>query len=201
MEGDYQPAPACALVIFGATGDLTRRLLVSALANLLRTDLLPAQFGVIGIGRDDQDAESYRRTLGERVMEVASDQVNPTEWRWISDRLEYLRGEFDDPATYERLGSMLGQLETERQTGGNCIFYLATPPGVFAVIVRHLAEAGLMREDGKWRRVVVEKPFGTDLASAEALNGDLLAGVEEQQIYRMDHYLGKETVQNIMVLR
>jgi glucose-6-phosphate 1-dehydrogenase len=201
MERDYQPAPVCALIIFGATGDLTRRLLVPALANLLRADLLPAQFGVIGIGRDDQDTESYRRTLGERVMEVASDQVNPTEWRWISDRIEYLRGEFDDPATYERLGSMLGQLETERQTDGNCIFYLATPPGVFAAIVRHLAEAGLMREDGRWRRVVVEKPFGTDLASAEALNRDLLAVVEEQQIYRMDHYLGKETVQNIMVLR
>ena len=96
---------------------------------------------------------------------------------------------------------MLGQLETERQTGGNCIFYLAMPPGALRLIVRRLAEAGLMREDGRWRRVVVEKPFGTDLASAEALNRDLLAVVEEQQIYRMDHYLGKETVQNIMVLR
>jgi glucose-6-phosphate 1-dehydrogenase len=201
MEGDYQPAPACALVIFGATGDLTRRLLVPALANLLRADLLSAQFGVIGVAYDDHDTESYRRTLGERVMEVASDQVNPTEWRWISKRVEYLRGDFDDAGTYERLGSMLGQLETERQTGGNCIFYLATPPGAFASIVRRLAAAGLTREDGHWRRVVVEKPFGTDLASAEALNRELLALVEEPQIYRMDHYLGKETVQNIMVLR
>ena len=201
MEGDYQPAPPCALVIFGATGDLTRRLLVPALCNLLRAKLLPAKFGLIGVARYDQDLESFRRTLGERVMEVASDQVNATEWQWISERLRYLRGDFDDPDTYERLGSLLGQLETEQQTGGNCIFYLATPPGAFAVIVRRLAEAGLMREDGHWRRVVVEKPFGTDLASAQALNRELLALVEEQQIYRMDHYLGKETVQNIMVLR
>jgi glucose-6-phosphate 1-dehydrogenase len=201
MERDHEPAPACALVIFGATGDLTRRLLVPALANLLKADLLPAEFGLIGIGRHDHDTESFRRTLGEQLMEGATDLAGASEWRWLSERLEYLRGEYDDPATYERLGSMLGRLEAERQTGGNCIFYLATPPGVFAVIVRHLAEAGLMREDGRWRRVVVEKPFGTDLASAEALDRDLLAVVEEQQIYRMDHYLGKETVQNIMVLR
>jgi glucose-6-phosphate 1-dehydrogenase len=201
MDPNHEPAPPCALVIFGATGDLTRRLLVPALCNLLKANLLPAEFGLIGIGRHDHDTESFRRTLGEQSMEVASDPTNASEWRWISERMEYLRGDFDDPGTYERLGSMLGQLETERQTGGNCIFYLATPPGVFAVTVRHLAEAGLMREDGCWRRVVVEKPFGTELASAEALDRDLLAVVEERQIYRMDHYLGKETVQNIMVLR
>jgi glucose-6-phosphate 1-dehydrogenase len=201
MNPDCQRAPPCALVIFGASGDLTRRLLVPALCNLRRAGLLPSRFGLIGVARDDFDNDGFRRTLGERVKEVASDQVSAGEWAWMAERLQYLRGEFDEPAVYERLGSMLGQLETEQQTSGNCIFYLATPPGVFAVIVRHLAEAGLMREDGRWRRVAVEKPFGTDLASAEALNRDLLAVVEEPQIYRMDHYLGKETVQNIMVLR
>jgi glucose-6-phosphate 1-dehydrogenase len=201
MNSDYEQPPPCALVIFGASGDLTRRLLVPALCNLLRADLLPAQFGLIGVARDDLDRDSFRRTLGERVMEVACDQVSATEWGWISERVYYLHGDFDDPGTYGRLARALTQLETEQQTGGNCIFYLATPPGAFAVIVRRLVEAGLMREDGHWRRVVVEKPFGTDLASAEALNRDLLALVEEQQIYRMDHYLGKETVQNIMVFR
>jgi glucose-6-phosphate 1-dehydrogenase len=201
MGCEYEPGPPCALVIFGATGDLTRRLIVPALCNLLRADLLPAQLGLIGVAHYDHDTENFRRTLGERVMEVASDQVSATEWQWISQRMRYLRGDFDDHGTYERLGDLLGQLETEQQTGGNCIFYLATPPGAFAVIVRRLAEAGLMREDSHWRRVVVEKPFGTDLASAEALNRELLTVVEEHQIYRMDHYLGKETVQNIMVLR
>ena len=201
MGREYEPAPPCALVIFGATGDLTRRLIVPALCNLLRADLLPAQLGLIGVAHYDHDTESFRRTLGEGVMEVASDQVSATEWQWISERLRYLRGDFDDPGTYERLGNLLGQLETEQQTGGNCIFYLATPPGAFAVIVRRLAEAGLMREANHWRRVVVEKPFGTDLASAEALNRELLNVLEEHQIYRLDHYLGTETVQNIMVLR
>jgi glucose-6-phosphate 1-dehydrogenase len=201
MEGDYQPAPPSALVIFGATGDLTRRLLVPALCNLRRAKLLPEQFGLIGVAYDDHDTESFRRTLGERVMEVASDQVSAEEWQWLAERLQYLRGDFDDPGTYGRLQSLVGEVESEQGTGGNCIFYLATPPGAFSVIVRHLAEAGLMREDGHWRRLVVEKPFGTDLASAQALNRDLLAVVEEPQIYRMDHYLGKETVQNIMVLR
>ena len=201
MNPDYAQAPPCALVVFGASGDLTRRLLVPALCNLLRADLLPAEFSLIGVARDDFDSDSFRRALGERVLEVASDKVRVTEWSWISERLHYLRGEFDDPGVFERLGRALKQFESAQQTGGNCIFYLATPPGVFAAIVRHLAEAGLMREDGRWRRVVVEKPFGTDLASAEALDRDLLAVVEEQQIYRIDHYLGKETVQNIMVLR
>jgi glucose-6-phosphate 1-dehydrogenase len=201
MKPDREQAPPCTLVIFGASGDLTRRLLVPALCNLLRAELLPSGFGLIGVARDALDNDSFRRRLRERVMEVASDEVSPTEWAWISERLHYLGGEFDEPGVYERLGRALKQLQTAHQTGGNCIFYLATPPRAFAVIVRRLAEAGLMREDGHWRRVVVEKPFGTDLASAEALNRDLLALVEEQQIYRMDHYLGKETVQNIMVLR
>jgi glucose-6-phosphate 1-dehydrogenase len=201
MEGDYRPAPPSALVIFGATGDLTRRLLVPALSNLRRAKLLPEQFGLVGVAYDDQNTESFRRTLGERVMEVVSDQVSPEEWQWLAERLQYLRGDFTDPGTYERLGTLLGQVEQEQRTGGNCIFYLATPPSAFSVIPHRLAAAGLMREDGHWRRVIVEKPFGTDLASAEALNRDLLSVVEEPQIYRMDHYLGKETVQNIMVLR
>jgi glucose-6-phosphate 1-dehydrogenase len=201
MGGEHEPAPPCTLVIFGATGDLTRRLIVPALCNLRRAGLLPAQFGLIGVAYDEFDSDGFRCRLGKRMMEVAPDQATANEWPWISERLQYLRGEFNDPDVYERLGRALTQLETEEQTRGNCIFYLATPPSAFAVIVRRLAQAGVMREDGYWRRVVVEKPFGTDLASAEALNHELLDGVEEHQIYRMDHYLGKETVQNIMVLR
>jgi glucose-6-phosphate 1-dehydrogenase len=202
MPDEYQAAPPCTLAIFGATGDLMRRLIVPALCNLARTNVLPEQFDLIGVAYDDHDTESFRRVLGERVAEVTPDLVRTAEWRKIAERLHYVRGEFDDPDTYERLGGVLADLEREHGTGHNCIFYLATPPTAFAPIVERLAAAGLMREpDGGWRRVIVEKPFGTDLASAKALNRQLLKVVQEHQIYRMDHYLGKETVQNIMVLR
>ncbi len=202
MSDEYQVAPPCALAIFGATGDLTRRLIVPALCNLARLKVLPEQFDLIGVAYDDQDTESFRRTLGERVAEVTPDLVDAAEYRQIAERLQYVRGDFADPETYERLGSVLAGLKRDHGSGGNAIFYLATPPTAFAPIVERLAAAGLTREpDGGWRRVIVEKPFGTDLASAQALNRQLLNAVQEHQIYRMDHYLGKETVQNIMVLR
>ena len=175
MSDEYQAAPSCALAIFGATGDLMRRLIVPALCNLARIKVLPEQFDLIGVAYDDQDTESFRRTLGERVAEVTPDLVDTAEYRQIAERLQYVRGDFDDPGTYERLGGVLAGLKRDHDSGANAIFYLATPPAAFAPIVERLAAAGLMREpEGGWRRVIVEKPFGTDLASAQGLNRRLL---------------------------
>jgi glucose-6-phosphate 1-dehydrogenase len=189
-------------VIFGAAGDLTRRLLIPALYNLRRAKLLPEQFAVIGVSRRDIDDETFRRDFGKSLRESGNGEVVDADLNWLAGRLYHLRGEFSEPATYEALAQLLTKTEAAHQTGGNCLFYLATPPQVFAPIVQRLGDAGLVREDdGHWRRVIIEKPFGADLASAQALNRDILGVLTESQTYRIDHYLGKETVQNIMVFR
>jgi glucose-6-phosphate 1-dehydrogenase len=196
-----QPAPPCILVIFGAAGDLARRLLVPALCNLRRANLLPRDFAVIGVARASKDDEAFRRDLAASLRELGGEAME-REWQWLAGRMFYLRGEFDDPATYPRLAQLLAKTEAACRTGGNVLFYLATPPQAFAKIVHGLGEAGLAREsEARRRRVVVEKPFGSDLGSAKALNRELLGVLGESQIYRIDHYLGKETVQNILVLR
>jgi glucose-6-phosphate 1-dehydrogenase len=190
------------LIIFGAAGDLTKRLLVPALCNLRREKLLPEDFAVIGIARSSQDDETFRRDLGAKLHESSNGKIVDSDWRWLAERMSYIQGEFDDPAAYKKLAALLAKTDATRRTGGNYLFYLATPPQVFAAIVRRLGEAGLTREtEGHWRRVIVEKPFGNDLRSAQELNGKILAVLTESQIYRIDHYLGKETVQNIMVFR
>ena len=197
-----QPAPPCILVIFGAAGDLTRRLLVPALYNLRRARLLPEAFAVIGVARAPKDDEALRADAAASVREFAGGDASGAECRWLAERMHYLPGEFDDPAAYTRLAELLARTDKSQRTGGNYLFYLATPPQAFARIVRRLAECGLVREDeGRWRRVVIEKPFGSDLRSAQALDRELLAVLGEPQIYRIDHYLGKETVQNILVFR
>ncbi|HZP76427.1 MAG TPA: glucose-6-phosphate dehydrogenase [Pseudolabrys sp.] len=194
--------PPCTLVVFGAAGDLTKRLLVPALYNLAGAKLLPERFAVIGIARGENDDESFRHYLAESTRTFAGSAITPATWDWLAPHLHYLRGDFDTPETYKKLADALKKADAAHQTGGNVVFYMATPPAFFAPIVRRLAEAGLTREDdGRYRRVIVEKPFGTDLASARALNRDLLAALSENQIYRIDHYLGKETVQNMMVFR
>jgi glucose-6-phosphate 1-dehydrogenase len=195
-------SPPATLVVFGAAGDLTRRLLVPALYNLACDKLLPDRFAVIGIARKDEDNDGFRRDLVASTQEFASAAVESATWRWLSDRLYYLRGDFAAPDTYDRLARLLAEIDSAHETGGNVLFYLATPPSFFAAIVNRLGAAGLVREaEGRWRRVIIEKPFGTNLASAQALDRDLLAVLTESQIYRIDHYLGKETVQNIMVFR
>ena len=202
MAEPGRPAPACALVIFGGAGDLTRRLLMPSLYNLRQSGLLPEGFTVVGIDRSQGDDAGYRRDLGDAVRTLATGTIEAAHWDWLAERLHRLQGDFDDEGTYERLGRLLSDLEHREGTEGNVLFYLATPPTVFAVVARHLGRAGLLVEgDGRWRRLVVEKPFGTDLASARALNATLLGIMDERQIYRMDHFLGKETVQNIMALR
>src|SRR6516225_5031145 len=192
-------AGPCAFVIFGASGDLTKRLLVPALYNLAVARLLPDEFAVIGVARGDLSDDAFRSRMRDALREFATGQVSNEVVRDLTARFSYLRGDFDDPTTYRSLNEKLG---ADKRTGGNCLFYLATPPNVFGLVAGQLAAAGLLREEeGRWRRLVIEKPFGTDLESARELDRRLLGLMGEGQIYRIDHYLGKETVQNIMVLR
>jgi glucose-6-phosphate 1-dehydrogenase len=202
MSASAPPPPPCILVIFGAAGDLTKRLLAPALYNLRRAKLLPEHFALIGVARHDENDESFRRDLGAALGKLTQGEAVAGDAQWLTERMHYVRGDFDDPAAYKKLAQILAEKDEAYHTGGNCLFYLATPATVFAAIVRRLGEAGLTREaEGQWRRVIVEKPFGSDLPSAQALNRELLSVLAESQIYRIDHYLGKETVQNIMVFR
>jgi glucose-6-phosphate 1-dehydrogenase len=195
-------ADPCSFVIFGAAGDLTKRLLMPALYNLAAGGLLADGFTIVGVARADWSGEEFRRQMRAALSEFATDGIAPATLEDLIARCRYLRGDFDDPSTYARLKNELEEAARDSDIGGNCLFYLATPPSLFSHVARLLGEAGLANErDGTWRRLIIEKPFGFDLASARALNSDLLRFFAEKQIYRIDHYLGKETVQNIMVLR
>jgi glucose-6-phosphate 1-dehydrogenase len=195
-------ADPCAFVIFGAGGDLTTRLLMPALYNLAAAELLPEHFAVLGVARSELSDGEFRRAMGEALHAFATTKVNSKVLERLLSCFAYVTGDFDDPATYARLKARLSDVERDCAIPGNCIFYLATPPSVFALVAEHLGAAGLAaQKNQRWRRLIVEKPFGTDLASAHALNCQLLSVFAEDQIYRIDHYLGKETVQNIMVLR
>ena len=191
------------MVIFGAAGDLTKRKLIPALYNLKESKLLPENFAVIGVARAEMNDEEFRRRLSDEIREFATDDVDPQIWHWLEERLFYLSGDFSDDQTYSRLKELLSKTDNERHTQGNYLFYLATAPDYFAPIIQRLGTAGLTREeeDKGWRHVVIEKPFGSDLESAKKLNANIKEVLDERQIYRIDHYLGKETVQNIMVFR
>jgi glucose-6-phosphate 1-dehydrogenase len=196
------PAGPCALVIFGASGDLTRRKLVPALYNLARHGLLSSEFAVVGFARREGTTESFRQAMREDIPRHCDCTVDPALWDWLESRMHYVAGDVKEPEGVQRLAAQLAALERDHGTGGNAFFYLATPPEQFGPIVRALDGAGLASESsGRWRRVVVEKPFGRDLPSARALNEELRAALSERQIYRIDHYLGKETVQNLLVFR
>jgi glucose-6-phosphate 1-dehydrogenase len=202
MTAQSPPAPPCVLAIFGAAGDLTQRLLLPALSNLRRARLLPDNFAVIGVARNPKDDNAFRQELADALRKYAESDTTHSAANWLFQRMFYLQADFDDPSAYGKLAELLAKTDRTQQTGGNYLFYLATPPQAFATIPKRLAEAGLMKEtDGHWRRVIIEKPFGTNLRSAQGLNAQLLVALAESQIYRIDHYLGKETVQNIMVLR
>ncbi|HVJ52531.1 MAG TPA: glucose-6-phosphate dehydrogenase [Aliidongia sp.] len=195
--------PPCTMVIFGAAGDLTKRLLVPALYNLARDGLMSDGFRLIGIARAQHDSEAFRAELGQDIRKFATGEFDKHVWDELVERMSYVQGNFDDPAAYKALLQHIKELQPGG-TGdiGNVLFYLATAPEYFSPIVDQLAAAGLVQEGPEsWRRVIVEKPFGHDLASAKELNAQLLSVLDERQIYRMDHYLGKETVQNMMVFR
>jgi glucose-6-phosphate 1-dehydrogenase len=196
-----KPDP-CSFVIFGATGDLAHRLVIPALYNLAATGLLPDEFCIIGIARKAMSSEALRDSLMKGLRQFATRPVDDAIAKHLLECLTCIVADPSEPTSFDSMGERLEKLEATRKTGGNRLFYLATPPDAFAPISRELGRTGLLREEnGAWRRLVVEKPFGTDLASARALNGELLKIVDEHQIYRIDHYLGKETVQNILVLR
>jgi glucose-6-phosphate 1-dehydrogenase len=199
---ETQRGDPCILVIFGSSGDLTKRLLIPALYNLRNAKLLPDEFAIVGISRHEVDVETLRRDFAASLRELGNGAVVEDDLNWLAERFYHLKGDFNDPAAFANLAQLLVKVGKEHRTGGNCLFYLATPPQVFAPIVEQLGSAGLVHEEaGQWRRVIIEKPFGTDLSSAQALNRHILGVLAESQIYRIDHYLGKETVQNILVFR
>jgi glucose-6-phosphate 1-dehydrogenase len=195
-----KPDP-CSIVIFGVTGDLAHRLVVPALYNLAANDLLPDNFCIVGVARKGMSSEELNASLTKGLHEFATRKVDDAVARRLLACVTCIEADPKDPASFNAMRDQLDKLEAIRKTGGNRLFYLATPPNAFLPISRELGRTGMLTENGSWRRLVVEKPFGTDLASAMALNADLLQLVDEHQIYRIDHYLGKETVQNILVLR
>ncbi len=190
------------MVIFGAAGDLTKRKLIPALYNLKEGDLLSDSFAVIGVARAELNDEEFRQRLRDDMKEFATNKVDEKVWTWLEERLYYLSGDFKDDQTFTRLKELLEKIDKERQAQGNYFFYLATAPEYFAPVVEKLGAIDLTHEeDNHWRRVVIEKPFGRDLESAKKLNQEIKQVLNEDQIYRIDHYLGKETVQNILVFR
>jgi glucose-6-phosphate 1-dehydrogenase len=196
-----RPGDPCAIVIFGASGDLTRRKLLPALYNLRRYGLLPKDVAIVGVGRKEMKREDFVATMAADLKEFATAEVEDGIWQDLASRLYYVGFDFDQPVGYGWLGDMLKDVEASHKTQGNVLFYLATPPATFSTIVKQCSAAGLADERGHWRRFIVEKPFGRDLDSAKALNRDLKSALSESQIYRIDHYLGKETVQNILAFR
>ncbi|MGJ5047925.1 glucose-6-phosphate dehydrogenase [Bradyrhizobium oligotrophicum] len=198
----HQKPDACAFVIFGVTGDLTHRLVLPSLYNLAANHLLPDRFCIVGIARKGVSSEQLRDNLMEGLRKYATRPIEDEIAQRLLQCVTAIEADPKEPESFDQLKARLEKLEAARETHGNRLFYMATPPSAFAPIAQQLGRVGLLREDGKaWRRLVVEKPFGTDLASAKKLNDTLLQLVTEHQIYRIDHYLGKETVQNILVLR
>ena len=195
----------CTFVLFGATGDLTRRKLAPALYALFREGLLPPKFNVLAYARREKDDEAFRADLKEAVKKYAPDlPTNDDQWRAFASLCFYERGEFDQPEGYRALKERLDALDTERGAPCNRIYYLAIPPEQYETVIECLGSAGLAQAEegcGRWTRIIVEKPFGYDAETARQLNNTLLTHFTEEQIYRIDHYLGKETVQNILVFR
>ena len=191
------------MVIFGASGDLTRRKLVPALYNLHLDRLLPAGFALVGVARRPLGGSAFADAIRDGIVRHSRRPLDLDLWKEMAPRISYIPASFEDAEGYARLAEHLARLDRERGTGGNRLFYLATPPSACPTIVKNLALAGLSRPGpgGSFARVVVEKPFGRDLASARALNVEVNAAFDERDVFRIDHYLGKETVQNLMVFR
>jgi len=195
-------AEPCVLVILGASGDLTKRLLLPAFYNLACDGLLSEQFAIVGIAMDEFTTESFREKMSNEIKSFSTrKEFDAQTWDWLSSRLYYTPGRFDDAAAFTRLAELVSKLDNEYQARGNVLFYMATPPSVFGLISGSLEKAGFKTSSAGWKRIIVEKPFGNDLPSAIALNREILKYWTEDQIYRIDHYLGKETVQNIIAFR
>jgi glucose-6-phosphate 1-dehydrogenase len=200
MTNAPHPADPCIMVIFGAAGDLTKRLLMPSLYNLAHSKLLAKEFAIVGFARAQMSSEEFRTKLSQEIQDFIPD-LDKEIWDDLVERIHYIRGDFDDVKAYQPLVDRLKDLDRQYNTKGNYLFYLATASGFFSEIVKQLGSIGLTKEDSGWRRVVIEKPFGHDLESARTLNHDLAQVLQESQIYRIDHYLGKETVQNLLMFR
>jgi glucose-6-phosphate 1-dehydrogenase len=217
----HRTAEPCAMVIFGITGDLAHRKLLPALYNLYVTRQLPGGFSVIGFARRPFSDEELRAQVKESVEKFSRNKPSqrPSVWESFAEGLFYVQGNFDDAKGFKALAQKLKEIDEQRGTGGNRVYYLSTPPEFYEHIIGHLGASGLANRriafsmgefmrapratqaDTSWRRIIIEKPFGHDLASAQELNAQLSEVFTEEQIYRIDHYLGKETVQNILVFR
>jgi len=195
-------ADRCVLVIFGASGDLTKRKLLPTLYNLAKKNLLPREFALVGCAIENISNDEFRQQVRADLGEFANAPEKCRFCDWLLERLYYISGEFRQPAFYEKLKPLLADVDQKHNTNASYLYYLATTPALFGEIIQQLGNAGLTAEDdGHWRRVVIEKPFGRDLDSARALNRQIGQSLSERQIYRIDHYLGKETVQNILIFR
>ena len=196
-------AEPCVVMIFGATGDLTKRKLLPALYRLTQQRLVPGEFAILGTSRQPLSDDEFRELMKQAIAEFGSDEaLDESTWESFAKRLFYLVGDFSDPSLYQSLKTRLAELDEKFDTRGNRIFYLATAPEFFGLVARQLGEAKLAKPaKGAWSRIIVEKPFGHDLESARTLNKELAKVFDEKQVYRIDHYLGKETVQNLLAFR
>ncbi len=197
-------AEPCSIVIFGASGDLARRKLMPALYDLASRSCLAVRFSIVGFARTEMSDDEFRRASKEALSsKEATADGRPSILDSFTRNLHYVAGNYDDPAAYERLAKRLGELDRENNLQGNRLFYLATPPQVYPLVIERLGRAGLAKPGNEkaWVRVIVEKPFGHDRDSARELNRAVLGVFDESQVYRIDHYLGKETVQNLLVFR
>jgi glucose-6-phosphate 1-dehydrogenase len=188
----------CILVIFGASGDLTKRKLFPALYSLAFRRLLPEKFAVVGVARTEETDDEFRERMKDAVQEFARDEFRDDVWDTLAEGIRYVATDFADEAGEDRLVEVLNEVDDDRGTEGNRVYYLAIPPSVFGTVVRALGER---RSSEGWTRLIVEKPFGHDLASARELNTAIEQHFEESEVFRIDHYLGKETVQNMLALR
>jgi glucose-6-phosphate 1-dehydrogenase len=197
-------ADPCAVVLFGASGDLAKRKVVPAMYDLALHDGLGPRYTIIGFSRTALTDEEFRTTLGDAAKTISEvGPIDPGKWMEFAANLHYCTGDYSDPNAYAQLAKSLADLDAEKKLGGNRLFYLSTPPEVYPKIVEQLGRAGLAKPSSpnSWVRIIIEKPFGRDLASAKELNEIVLNVFEEKQVYRIDHYLGKDTVQNLLVLR
>ena len=201
MSEIYKQADPCTMIIFGATGDLTKRKLFPALYNLAKQKFLPDSFAVVGVGRQEMTSEEFRKKIRADLIEFVGKDADKDLLKWFDERTHYTGGDFGDRKTFKTLQKLLKELDEKFDIPDNNFFYLATPPSLFGQVTQAACEIGLCDEDRGWSRFIYEKPFGHDLESAKSLNFELQKLLKESQIYRIDHYLGKETVQNILVFR
>jgi glucose-6-phosphate 1-dehydrogenase len=194
----------CTVVLFGASGDLAKRKVIPAMYDLAQHDSLGERYAIVGFSRTPMTDDSFRATIGEAAKTISEvGPIEPAKWDAFASNLYYSAGEYGDQNSYAQLSRRLAEIDAEKKLGGNRLFYLSTPPEVYPDIVEQLGRAGLARPatPDSWVRIIIEKPFGRDLASARELNKIVLNVFDEKQVYRIDHYLGKDTVQNLLVLR